>query len=158
GNTACYGGLCNPGGCPGGLTACSNACVDTSTDNNNCGAGAGGCGHACTPPNACQGGACVPGAGPTKGGPNGCVAGGPPVIVTPGSGTGTCAGVLASNTFTFALCSCTSINNTGSLVTDGFDSLKGPYPVPAPQWPYSLGAGIAANGSVSNGATLDIGG
>jgi hypothetical protein len=71
---------------------------------------------------------------------------------------GTCAGVLSSNTFTFALCSCTSINNSGSLVTDGFDSLKGPYPVPPPAWPYSLGAGVGANGTVSNDSTFNVGG
>jgi hypothetical protein len=71
---------------------------------------------------------------------------------------GTCAGVIASNTFTFALCSCSSINNTGSLVTDGFDSLKGPYPVPPPAWPYQLGAGVGANGTVSNDSTFNIGG
>jgi hypothetical protein len=71
---------------------------------------------------------------------------------------GTCAGILASNTFTFALCSCSNINNTGSLITDSFDSLKGPYPVPAPPWPNGLGAGVGANGGVMNDSTMDIGG
>jgi hypothetical protein len=159
GNAACYGGKCNPGGCPGGLTACSNACVDTQTDNNNC----GGCGHQCMPTaggqqTGCVGGACVPIAGSVSGGPASCPSGGPQVTVANGSGMGTCAGVLASNTFTFALCSCTNINNTGSLVTDGFDSLTGPYPVPPPAWPYSLGAGVGANGTVSNDSTMNIGG
>jgi hypothetical protein len=157
GSSACYGGFCNPTGCPGGLKACNNACVDTSTDDNNC----GGCGHQCLPmggkPTGCAGGTCVAIAGSTTGGPGMCPAGGPPIDVT-GSGTGTCAGIVASNTFTFALCSCSSINNTGSLVTDGFDSLKGPYPSPPPKWPNSLGAGVGANGNVSNDSTLNIGG
>jgi hypothetical protein len=163
GRAACYGGQCNPNGCPNGLTACSNACVDTQTDNNNCGTGMAGCGHKCMPTasgqaTGCVGGACVPIAGSVTGGPNSCPSGGPQVNVSGGSGMGTCAGILASNTFTFALCSCTNINNTGSLVTDGFDSLKGPYPAPPPPWPYSLGAGVAANGTVSNDSTLNVGG
>jgi hypothetical protein len=158
-NNPCYGGICNPGGCPGGLTACNGACVDTQTDNNNCGP----CGHVCMPTaggqaTGCEGGTCVPIAGSVNGGPGMCPGGGPPIIISTGSGTGTCSGVIASNTFTFALCSCTNINNTGSLVTDGFDSLKGPYPVPPPPWPYSLGAGVGANGSVSNDSTFNVGG
>jgi hypothetical protein len=161
GTSACYGGKCNPGGCPAGLTACSNACVDTSTDNNNCGNGMAGCGHKCVPTSGgqqtgCVGGTCVPVAGSTTGGPSMCPSGG--VTVTNGSGSSTCAGFLASNTFTFALCSCTSLNNTGNLSTDGFDSLRGPYPSPAPAWPYSLGAGVGSNGSVSNDSSFNVGG
>jgi hypothetical protein len=163
GMAACYGGACLPGGCPNGFTSCSNACVDTQTDNNNCGAGMAGCGHKCMPTaggqqTGCVGGTCVPVAGSVTGGPAMCPGGGGQITVANGSGMGTCAGILASNTFTFALCSCSSINNTGSLQTDGFDSLKGPYPVPAPAWPYSLGAGVGANGTVSNDSTLDVGG
>jgi hypothetical protein len=156
GAAACYGGLCNPGGCPAGLTACSNACFDTQTDNNHC----GNCATKCMPTaggqqTGCINGSCMPIAGSVTGGPGACPGGGPQISVT---GTGDCAGILASNTFTFALCSCSNINNTGSLVTDGFDSLKGPYPVPAPPWPFSLGAGVGANGNVSNDSTLNIGG
>jgi hypothetical protein len=66
--------------------------------------------------------------------------------------------VLASNTFTFALCSCTDVMNSGALSTDGFDSLKGPYPSPAPPWPYMLGAGVGANGMVHNESSLNVGG
>jgi hypothetical protein len=162
GTSACYGGKCNPGGCPAGLTACNNACVDTKTDNNNCGNGAAACGHKCLPSGTqamgCINGTCAPVAGSVSGGPSSCQGTGSQVTVTSGSGSGTCAGALAGNTFTFALCSCSNINNSGSLVTDGFDSLSGPYPSPAPAWPYSLGAGVGANGTVGNDSTLNVGG
>jgi hypothetical protein len=164
GMAACYGGACNPSGCPAGLTACSNACVDIRTDNNNCGAtAAAACGHKCMPTSGgkeqgCVNGTCMPIAGSATGGPGGCVGGGPPIEVNTTSTTETCAGVLASNTFTFALCSCNAIDNTGALSTDGFDSLKGPYPSPAPAWPASLGAGVGANGNVSNGSSFRVGG
>jgi hypothetical protein len=151
---ACYGGKCNAAGCPAGLMACNNACVDTSTDNNYC----GNCTTKCDPTNAtaptgCVGGQCVPIAGSTTGGGM-CVNGGPPIIV-PGAG---CAGTIASNTFTFALCSCSSINSSGSITTDGFNSLQGPYPSPPPPWPAGLGAGVGANGNVTDQSTLDVGG
>jgi hypothetical protein len=157
GTAACYGGKCIASGCPtgSGLMACSNACVDTQTDNDHC----GNCTNKCDPtsttaPTGCVGGVCVAIAGSTTG--PGCSGGGPPITVsTPGGGT--CAGVIASNTFTFALCSCAGISNSGSLQTDGFDSLKGPYP-PGATWPAGLGAGVGANGSVSNGATMNVGG
>ena len=39
-NAVCMGGVCQ---CAGGFTSCSGACVNTQTDNNNCGT----CGHVC---------------------------------------------------------------------------------------------------------------
>jgi len=53
----CYQGACTEQ-CPGGLEHCGNDCVDTSSDNANCGS----CGHVCTGANAdmtCQDGSCV---------------------------------------------------------------------------------------------------
>jgi hypothetical protein len=161
GTSACYGGKCNAAGCPAGLMNCSNACVDTTTDNNHCG-GCTGPTAKCDPtnpttPTGCVGGHCVPIAGSTTGAPGMCTNGGPPINVG-GGGPATCAGVIASNTFTFALCSCSNINSSGSIRTDGFDSLQGPYPSPPPPWPAGLGAGVGANGSVTDQSTLDVGG
>src|SRR5436309_1119252 len=58
----CTGSTCWQGGdCIGGTcqvchgTACSGACVDTSTDSNNCGR----CSHVCPPSNSCLSGQCV---------------------------------------------------------------------------------------------------
>lgn len=44
------------GGCSAGFTACSNVCVNTTNDSNNC----GGCGTVCGAGQVCAGSACVP--------------------------------------------------------------------------------------------------
>jgi len=49
-NNTCVFGLC----CPSGQTFCQGSCLDTSTDNNNCGS----CGHMCPYPQICNGGTC----------------------------------------------------------------------------------------------------
>ncbi|MGZ3427106.1 MAG: hypothetical protein ACXVCV_10685 [Polyangia bacterium] len=60
----CGGGTCSLNGscmCSGGAVCnfpgvcCGPACIDPKTDNNNCGS----CGHHCTAPLACMGGACA---------------------------------------------------------------------------------------------------
>jgi hypothetical protein len=40
--------------CDTGFSACSGACVDTSSDKKNC----GGCGHTCNGNRTCQSGVC----------------------------------------------------------------------------------------------------
>jgi Cys-rich repeat protein len=58
----CTAGACAPASCPSGQSVCNSACVDLSTDSNNCGF----CGHICpgTPPGVCTSGICG-GAQPT---------------------------------------------------------------------------------------------
>jgi len=51
GNEACCAGKC----CANGEACCSDACVNLSSDNNNCGA----CGHVCPAGSTCQNGECV---------------------------------------------------------------------------------------------------
>jgi hypothetical protein len=46
---------CNITCCGDSLTACKGSCVDTNTDNDNCGA----CGHACPSSQTCTGGVCT---------------------------------------------------------------------------------------------------
>src|SRR5262249_2357600 len=54
--------VCSAGGCANnclpGLSACSQACVDTTADNDNC----GNCGHQCGSGMGCVDGSCVPAA------------------------------------------------------------------------------------------------
>lgn len=51
GGTPCVPGAC----CHGSQSCCTGACVDLSSDNNNCGS----CGNVCTGGATCQGGVCV---------------------------------------------------------------------------------------------------
>jgi hypothetical protein len=143
GTLACSGGKCESG-CLPGLQACNNACVDTSTDNANCGT----CGHTCGMGMGCVGGGCAPavmvGPPPAK-----CVNGGPPIGVNNGTTT-TCSGNLAQTTFTWALCSCTDVSVSSQLLTDAFDSSKGPY------MPGGLGGGVGLNGADNASDVVDI--
>ena len=52
----CTNCQCKRTPCPGGKKACGGACVDTSSDVNNC----GGCGNRCKPGVVCQRGKCAP--------------------------------------------------------------------------------------------------
>jgi hypothetical protein len=52
GEKTCQSGVC---GCTTGLTSCSGSCVNTQTNNSNCGA----CGNACADGQRCSGGTCV---------------------------------------------------------------------------------------------------
>ncbi len=64
-----------------------------------------------------------------------------------------CLGQLAQTTFTWALCSCKDVNLMSSgLVTDAYDSTKGPYA------PGGLGGGVGLNGSLDSSSSNEIGG
>jgi hypothetical protein len=52
-----------------------------------------------------------------------CSDAGPPVTGLDG-GSG-CGATLAASTFPYAICSCGSLQSTGVLTTDGYDSTKG---------------------------------
>ena len=151
GATACSGGVCSST-CMPGLTACSGACVDLGSDDDNCGA----CGNKCPAGQGCVTsasgtGSCqsaVVGSAPS----GACTNGGPPIVVTDGDAGTTCTGVIAQTLFTWALCSCTDVTVSQSLLTDSYDSSKGPYQPP----PYQLGGGVGLNGmmTVSAGASI----
>jgi hypothetical protein len=145
GNDACSGGKCEAN-CLPGMTKCSNACVDTQTDNNHC----GDCMTKCGMNMGCSGGHCV-GAATFPNPPGGC-AGGGPVIILPTPGSNQCAGNLAQTTFAWALCSCTNISLQDTLLTDAFDSTKGPY------MPGGLGGGVGLDGTLTSMGTMTIGG
>lgn len=153
---ACSAGVCVPvsSGCipaptggDRGLIPCDRACVDPLNDNKNCGA----CGHACATGTGCVNGVCVPviplGPAPSK-----CADGlGPPVKVDKD-----CTGKVGATTFRWALCSCGDVALTASLLTDAYDSTKGPYP-PSPK---EVGGGVGINGGYSGPVSnsVDIGG
>jgi hypothetical protein len=142
----CSGGACSTT-CLPGLTACSQACVDTTTDDGNCGA----CGTVCPSGQGCANGTCVA-AVPLGDAGASCIGGGAPVNVPIGTAS-QCAGLLAQTTFTWALCSCTDITFSASVLTDGFDSTKGPYV------PGGLGGSIGLDGTFAASVPLiDIGG
>jgi hypothetical protein len=151
GGTACSGGVCEAT-CMPGLVACDGACVDPKSDSDNCGA----CGHKCPAGQGCVTdqsgtGTCqtaVVGSPPS----GGCAGGGPPIVITDGDAGTTCTGGIAQNIFTWALCSCTDVTVSQTLLTDSYDSSKGPYQAP----PYQLGGGVGLNGmlTVSNGANV----
>ena len=142
----CSGGACSAT-CLPGLSACSQSCVDTLTDDGNCGT----CGVVCPAGKGCANGTCVTEAALGDAGAA-CVAGGGPIAVPVGSAS-QCAGLLAQTTFTWALCSCTDITFSASVLTDGFDSTKGPYV------PGGLGGSVGLDGTFAASVpTVDIGG
>jgi hypothetical protein len=125
--TACTGSLvCSSNACSSdclpGLVPCGGACVDPNDDSNNC----GGCTKKCASGTGCAGGECVPAAALNfdAGGLH-CTGGGPPIEDGVDAGLG-CTGNLAQVTFRWALCSCTDLDISAPLTTDGYDSTKGP--------------------------------
>ncbi len=81
-------------------------------------------------------------------GPSCASAGDPTLGVDAGA---SCTGALAAETFTYGLCACTTLEDSESLTTDGFDATKG-----APDG--GLGANVGANTSVSWSTASSIGG
>lgn len=139
---ACSGGACSDR-CLPGLSICAGSCVDLQSDSRHCGV----CGTTCAMGEGCVAGRCVRAAilDPTG---FTCTNGGAPVDL----GGSRCAGSLAETTFRWAICSCRDLSMSARLVTDGFDSTRGPYT------PGGLGAGVGTNGSFSNSAPSDVGG
>ncbi len=132
--------------CPPGLTACDGRCVDVQNDNANCGS----CPSPCDTGKGCTNGKCIDtvpvGAAPAK-----CAGGGPPISV---NGTAVaCTGALAQVTFRWALCSCTDLDVSAPLTTDGYDTAKGPYK------PGELGGGVGVDRDVTHWSqAVSIGG
>jgi len=121
----CSAGACvaADAGCLSGLQACARACVDPNNDSQNC----GGCGKTCNAGTGCAGGTCVPSLTEFDAGAAlNCPAGGPPIIANPEAGAAGCAGNMAQVDFRWALCSCTNLDISAPLTTDGYDSTKGP--------------------------------
>jgi hypothetical protein len=98
----------------------------------------------------CVGGGCVMSIA-TNPPPAICANGGPPIVVTTPTGSACTAGV-ASTTFTWALCSCTSVDVSGTLTTDAFNSTVGPYVPGAP------GGGVGLDGNFGTCSAANIGG
>lgn len=140
--------VCSASGCSEtcltGLTPCDNHCVDVLTDNNHCGTCIGSCD---------AGMGCVEGTCRTAvplGTPTFCDNGGAP-IVDPGLPTAfDCTGNLAQVTFRWALCTCQGIQFSDDLLTDGYDSRRGPYE------PGGLGGGVGLNGAFTTSAPVAI--
>jgi hypothetical protein len=112
----CSAGACTDH-CLPGLSECHQSCVDLDSDSANCGA----CGHECAPGTGCVARTCVPALGGSD--LPMCVNGGPP----PDLGTGMPSGCVAQTTFRWAICSCTDIDLSATLLTDAYDSSQGPY-------------------------------
>jgi hypothetical protein len=55
-----------------------------------------------------------------------CPAGGAPIIANPEAGAAGCVGNMAQVDFRWALCSCTNLDISAPLTTDGYNSTKGP--------------------------------
>src|SRR6201999_3311174 len=87
--------------------------------------------------------------GPT---PAKCAGGGPPISIPTGGGGNACTGNVAQTTFTWALCSCTGVNASQQLLTDAYDSTKGPYV------PGGVGGGVGLDGDWTSSQTVDVGG
>jgi hypothetical protein len=138
----CSGGHCESS-CLPGLTPCSRQCVDTKTDSNNC----NGCGNVCPSGSGCSDGTCVPSQGATT--LPACVNGGPIINL----GNGTTSGCTAQTTFQWALCSCTDVSLSSTLVADAYDSSTGPY-IP----PGGPGAGVGINRSYIGSSPARISG
>lgn len=118
----CSSGACSDAGCLSGLSACSGSCVDLNNDSTNCGT----CSHACATGTGCAGGTCVPSAPlDFDAGALDCNGGGPAIDVELDGGL-SCTGNLAQVSFRWALCSCTDLDISAPLTTDGYDSTKGP--------------------------------
>jgi hypothetical protein len=146
GAEVCSGGACSAS-CLPLLTACAQSCVDPKTDDANCGS----CGNACAAGQGCSDGTCVASVALGDAGAP-CVGGGPPITLPIGS-TSECTGLLAQTTFTWALCSCTDITFSASVLTDGYNSALGPFV------PGGLGGGVGLNGKFAASVpTIDIGG
>ncbi len=133
GAEVCSGGACEAA-CLPLLTACAQSCVDLQTDDANCGS----CGTVCPAGQGCADGTCAPSV-PLGDAGAACVGGGPPINVPVGP-TNECTGALAQTTFTWALCSCTDITFSASVLIDGYNSATGPYV------PGGLGGGVGLNG------------
>src|SRR5262249_4766704 len=82
-----------------------------------------------------------------------CVNGGPPINIGNGTNPATCTGNIAQTTFTWALCSCTNITLQDLLITDAFDSTKGPYPQPN-----VLGGSVGLDNVFNASNTFTVGG
>jgi hypothetical protein len=125
GTQLCSAGACvaADAGCLSGLQGCTRACVDPNNDSQNC----GGCGNTCKTGTGCAGGTCVASLAVLDGGTMlNCPAGGPPIIANPEAGAAGCAGNMAQVDFRWALCSCTNLDISAPLTTDGYNSAKGP--------------------------------
>lgn len=71
----------------------------------------------------------------------------------PARGGAACRGAVVATSFRYALCVCDAQAISGSLVTDSFDSARGPYGVPA-----RLAGAVGVNGSLTASGRLDVGG
>lgn len=139
----CAGGVCLDG-CPAWFTARGGRCVDPDTDNRSCGTPAVDC---TATGDVCVDGMCGDPKVPLRE-PAACNGGpGLPIIVNdPGADSiDQCAAELASVTFRRAVCSCTGIALSQTLIADGFSSTNGPYDPDTP----GLGAGVGANGDIN---------
>jgi hypothetical protein len=121
GSLVCSANACSSG-CLPGLTPCGGACIDPNSDSNHC----GGCTNKCGNGTGCAGGTCVPAAALNyDAGAARCTGGGAPIDDGVDGGLG-CTGNLAQVSFRWALCSCTNLDISAPLTTDGYDSTKGP--------------------------------
>jgi len=89
------------------------------------------------------------GSTPRDGAVDRCADPGPPIAV--GDAT-VCSGRLAERTFRFALCTCADVV-AGEVVTDSFDSRRGPYSAPG-----GAGGSIGASGSINASDDWAVGG
>ncbi len=142
---ACAGGVCATG-CGAGEQICGRECVDVKSNSDHCGA----CGTKCGAGKGCNAGRCVPSLDYSDA--KSCEGGGPVIDIDWGGGQDRCSGAVAEAAFRWAACSCSSVQTTGAVTTDAFDSTIGPYV------PGVLGGGVGVNGKLSSTRGVNIGG
>lgn len=139
-NEVCSAGKC-AGSCMEPLEKCGSTCVDRRTDSLHCGE----CGKVCPVDKGCVNGTC---ADVVALGIKTCAPA--QASLSNAADKGGCVGKLAADVFGWAVCACKDVTFTAPYLTDGYDSLTGPYAAGG------IGPGVGANETFSAASTGQI--